>query len=374
MSQHAGHPQDSPQDLSLPSSGYVTQPREANRAIVPKPPAANNGAGKDAGADQNVDTLMTTTPSGRGVLNPRRLPSLELLNLLDTVVECGSFSQAAKKLHSTQATVSRQIQHLEDLMGFSLLMRNSRSIVPTEHGSIVLRFARASLSQWQSTQHELARCHQDFNGQIHICAPELFAQNFLSLALAHFSRQHPQIAIKLTISEQPGNLIEKGLDIAIKSGPLADSSNYYSPLCKTGLALVAAPTFLSSQPDILSPRDLAPEWCHAFRGDAVWHFTQEDETYSLKPCNRIQQDTPGVLLAFILAGAGFSLAPRWLATPYFARGQLVECLAQYQIKSLVSHFCEMNFILPYRDPPVKLTALMNTVKNTVNQIMVKRPV
>lgn len=298
--------------------------------------------------------------------NFKRLPSLEQLHVFASVANCSSFSQAAEKLHTSQATVSRQIKQLEDLIGYALINRNTRSVVITEHGRVVLEYATNTLKNWQNSHHQLESCTEDFTGNLHICAPELFAQTFLSQALAHFCLQYPNIRTQLTISEQPGNLLENGYDLAIKSGPLTDSSNYFAPLCKTDIALTATPNYLADKPNISHPCQLPLHQCFTFRNDTEWTFCGEDGSHKITPTPNIRLGTPAVLLSFILAGAGFSISPRWLVQPYLMRGQLQEVMSHYSISSLVSHFCEMNFIYPHKEPSAKLKAVMSSIKNSVN--------
>ncbi|MEO2267613.1 LysR family transcriptional regulator [Pseudoalteromonas sp. YIC-656] len=146
------------------------------------------------------------------------------LKVFAKTVEMGNMSQAAAQLDMTASAVSQQITKLEQDIGLSLFNRNTRKLTLTEAGEIYYQSSLKLLATAEEAQQALEYLQSTPSGQLKIAAPIGFGGGLLSQPLKHLTEQFPEIAIQLTLTDEPFDIIASGVDLAICIGPLHDSS------------------------------------------------------------------------------------------------------------------------------------------------------
>ena len=129
------------------------------------------------------------------------------------VVDCNSFTQAARKMHTTPPVISKRIHWLEEELNTTLMYRTTRSRSLTESGKLLYTRSRELLSEWDIVRDDLQRLHDDPSGIIHLGIPENFGEATLSSLILDFLALHPKIQIHQVCVSQPSNILDDQLDI-----------------------------------------------------------------------------------------------------------------------------------------------------------------
>lgn len=175
------------------------------------------------------------------------------MELLVRVAQTGSMTQAAGQLHLTPAAVSAAVQRIEEALDVRIFERTTRSLHVTDEGVVVLEGCAAVLERWQSTLDEAKGQRVDVEGNVHLTAPTDTAQQIVGDVVAQLTRAHPKLRIVLDTSDVVQHLHKEAIDLAIRYGPLVDSSLTARKLATTPSVLVASPAYLKRRG---RPRDV----------------------------------------------------------------------------------------------------------------------
>lgn len=296
-------------------------------------------------------------------------PSFEQVRIFLAVKEQGSFSNAAQYLQITQATVSRNISSLEKIIEQTLFLRNTRSVQLTEAGEIFAQYADNLLKDWQTAKLKIDNQADSPHGEINIAAPQLFTELFIAKQLPEFLNNYPEVKVNLTVTEKRESIIEHDYDLVVRTGALASSNLYYSPICHTPLAIVASPNFLKRHGQIEKPQDLPLNNCVNFRGDNEWSFEKNQQTTLVRPQSRFNTENAPFLLSLIINGFGIAISPYWLIKKYIDSNQLTVLLEEHKVTSLLDFYGELNFIYPSKTPTKKVRLLMSLIQGEVERTL-----
>jgi DNA-binding transcriptional LysR family regulator len=230
------------------------------------------------------------------------------------VVEAGSFSAAARALGQGQPAVSKAVSQLENRLGVRLLNRTTRALMLTEVGSLFYERAKAALDAAEEAEAAARGAGAALTGRLRICAPVTFARLHIVPRLPEFMTAHPGLDIDLVLDDRRIDLIEEGVDVAIRAGPLEDSSLVATHLATGRRQVVGSPTFWSNHADVVRPSDLAVLPFIAFGaapGEVDWTFARDgaSEHVRMTPCLRVSA-LEGVREA-LFAGIGFAIISGW---------------------------------------------------------------
>lgn len=250
------------------------------------------------------------------------------------VVECGSFSGAARKLDMTTSAVSRHVSRLEAHMGGSLLQRTTRSLALTELGRQVHDGCARMLSTAREI-HALAGSYSARpNGVIQVSAPVVFGQVFLAPRLPGFLALHPEVDVCLTLVDRQVDLVEERVDLAIRIASELAPGLAARRLAGMRYVLVAAPRYLDAHAPIAQPQDLAQHRriClrHADLGQR-WSMQRDGETVTVDVPSRLTINNSGAILAAVEAGGGVGLIPDFTARAALQEGRVVELLRDWAL-------------------------------------------
>ncbi|MEM7413755.1 MAG: LysR family transcriptional regulator [Myxococcota bacterium] len=202
--------------------------------------------------------------------------NLDHLDLFLTIVEKGSMAAAGRELGLSATTVSERLASLEARFGASLLHRTTRTIGLTDEGRTLAEGARLLLEEAGELENRVRRGAETLSGRIRIGAPLDLGRSIVAPVVDAFLREHPTISIELLLSDGYLNVIDDGIDLAVRFGNLADSTLRVRKLGEHARVVCAAPRYVEAHGAPKKPTDLAEHNCIAMRFgshlDNVWRF------------------------------------------------------------------------------------------------------
>ncbi len=168
------------------------------------------------------------------------MDGLDLLKAFREVAERGSFSRAATVLGTSKATVSKYVAQLEERFGVRLLNRSTRAVSLTDAGQLLLERSKPLMEMVELTQTELQEHAGHPRGRLRITAPHGFAQSAFPTVLGEFMKTYPDVHVSLHLSNRVIDLVEEGVDIALRLGRIRDENLIVRRLRQMELVLCAS--------------------------------------------------------------------------------------------------------------------------------------
>ncbi|MBP2238519.1 DNA-binding transcriptional LysR family regulator [Sinorhizobium kostiense] len=264
--------------------------------------------------------------------------TLERMRTFVRVAERGNLSGVARELGVGQSTVSRQLRELEDAVGVPLLSRTTRRVTLTEEGSRyyahsvqILRLAEQAVDEARGTRSAPA-------GSIRVSCTAAFGVLHVSRLVFAFQDRYPDIGVDLSLTDERVDLVREGVDIALRLGPLTDSSMKLRPLGQSQRLLVAAPEYLAARGRPTAPRDLSGlegiRMTNVAGSDTLVLNGPDGERHAVPFGGRFRVDHGLAAREALAAGRGFAPAHRWLVDDLLAEGRLEAVLPGYSLPSI----------------------------------------
>lgn len=259
---------------------------------------------------------------------------LKEMAIFAQVVDSGGFSAAARQLDLTTSAVSRHVSRLEAHMGGRLLQRTTRSLSLTELGAQV----HAACSRMLSTAREVHALAGSYsarpNGVIRVTAPVVFGQTWLAPLLPAFLDLYPDVDVRLTLVDRNVDLIEEGVDLAIRIAQELAPGLVARPLGAVRYVLVASAAYLDAHGRPAAPQELPSHRCiylgyARFKED--WTLRRGTETVSVRVPSRLTINNSAALLAAAEAGGGVALVPDFAARAALAQGRVQPVLPDWTV-------------------------------------------
>ncbi|KNY22402.1 LysR family transcriptional regulator [Methylobacterium sp. ARG-1] len=246
----------------------------------------------------------------------------------------GSYTAAARALGISPSAVSKSVQRLEERLGLSLFTRTTRSLTLTPEGRDLHERALRLLREAEEIEQAAVAARSEPAGTLKVTAPFPIGVHLLAPALPAFRERHPKLSIDLRLGDRFSDLIEEGIDVAIRVGELADSRLLSRRLAPHRLCAVASPAYLKRRGTPQHPDDLVHHECVNFRfqstGQALrWPFRIGERTVELAPNAGIVTDFSGAVAAILVAGGGIGISPTYVVASYVERGELVPVLQNF---------------------------------------------
>ncbi|MCG2586201.1 LysR family transcriptional regulator [Massilia sp. TS11] len=262
-------------------------------------------------------------------------PDLNDLAVFAAVADSGGFAAAAQRLGVAPAKVSVEVARLEKQLGLALFTRTTRKVVLTEAGAALYAEAAPLLSRLWDAMEAAPGAPGVLRGSLRIATSVEHAAQSLAPAVAAFARLHPELQIDLRSSDRVVDLVEEGIDVAIRMGWLRDSSLRAVRLRDFEQYVVAAPAYLQGRPLPQRPEDLlALDWLalSLLRTPLSWTFSAPDgSSQVLHLRSRLRVDSPSTLRALLAAGAGVSVLEEFSLKAALASGELVRLLPAWRL-------------------------------------------
>jgi len=257
---------------------------------------------------------------------------LNTLKTLVDVVAAGSFAAAARDRNVPPNNLSRQVQRLEQDLGIRLLQRTTRRLGLTSSGRELVDAARVTLAQLEQQLHEVSSQAKEPRGHLRVAAPHDFFSLVHAARIAEFLERYPGISLEFVLSDEQVDLIESGIDLAVRSGAIRDESLVARPLGENRLIVVASPACIARHGLPQTPRDLDRYPCLTARGrngHATWQLVGPGSTVSVEVRSRLTANR-GALVEAAQAGLGAALVPHALVGSSLADGTLVHLMTRYR--------------------------------------------
>ncbi len=252
---------------------------------------------------------------------------LNELAVFSAVVQHGGFTAAAHALGMQKSTVSRMVTRLEERLETVLLVRTSRHLSVTAAGRSFHERCVDGLRLLEAV--EGVEPIDQAVGSVRLTAMPDFARRYLTSLVVEFAKEHPRIQIELVLTTRLVDLIEERVDLAIRPGPLPDSSLVARRLGTSGRHLVASPAYLATKGQPRTFRDLSRHDCLAYRvtdGALTWRFATPKGRRNVRLPVRLTADDFTVLREWALAGLGITMLPAFVCDADIQRGALVPIL------------------------------------------------
>ncbi|GJD66514.1 HTH-type transcriptional regulator PgrR [Methylobacterium frigidaeris] len=252
----------------------------------------------------------------------------------------GSYTAAARSLGISPSAVSKSVQRLEERLGLSLFTRTTRSLTLTPEGRDLHERALRLLREAEEIEQAAVAARSEPAGTVKVTAPVPIGMHLLAPALPRFRERYPRLSVDLRLGDRFADIIEEGIDIAIRVGELADSRLVSRRLAPHWLCAFASPAYLERRGTPRHPDDLVHHDCVNFRfqstGQALrWPFRIGERTVELTPNAGIVTDFSDAVAAVLVAGGGIGISPVYIAAPYVERGVLVPVLQKFAVERSV---------------------------------------
>ena len=276
------------------------------------------------------------------------------------VVETGTFSAVARERNTNQSAISKQVAALEQHLGAKLLTRSTRALALTDDGQRYFEQARRLVGEVAEAEDQLRRGEGQLHGWLRVAAPAGFGLRELMPHVHRFLATHPDLKIDLKLDDRHIDLVDQGIDIAVRIGNLSDSALIARCIGNSHGALMASQGYLktiSGQKSMpLNPTDLLQHPCIVYTELStknVWRFSHADGSdVAVAVAGPLQSNNSEAVRAALLDGIGIACAPTWMAKEALASGQVQRLMPEWQITPLPIHLvCP-----PHRKHAIKVRA------------------
>ena len=251
------------------------------------------------------------------------------MSIFAAVVENNSLAGAARHMNLSPSVVSKQLSALEDRLGVRLLNRTTRRVSLTEVGSAYYERCKRILADVDEAEAAVTTAHSSPRGLLKITAPSTFAHRHVAPHLPGFIDRFPEVQVQLLVADRLVDLVEEGVDLAIRIAQLKDSSLIARKLAPNHRKLVAAPSYLEKWGVPAKPEDLADHALITLQpGNPIndWHFRVDDEERVFRARGLIATNHGDSILALALSGAGLTMLAAHVVGEYVQDGRLVSVL------------------------------------------------
>lgn len=259
------------------------------------------------------------------------MDQLAALTAFVTTVEAGGFSQAARRLGVSKSLLSRQVAHLEAELGVRLLQRTTRRLSPTEAGELYFQRAQRILLDLEEAASEVGQLQTAPRGKLRVSAPMSFGVLHLAPALPKFLQSCPELELELSLSDRFVDLIEEGIDVAVRIGRLSDSTLIARHVAPIRRVVCASPAYLARCGTPSHPSALASHavLSHLGMGPAEWRFTVDGKPETVRVQARLSAGNGEALRILALAGLGLVYLPTFFVGDDIRQGTLLPVLDSY---------------------------------------------
>ena len=251
------------------------------------------------------------------------------------VVAAGSFRAAARELGVPKTTVSRKVAELEAHLGAQLLLRTTRTLALTDAGAAFAQEASQAIALLQSAEQSVSALHLAPSGSLRVTATPEMGRTLLVPLLAEFLQLYPAVEVVLQLTSRHVDLLAERVDVALRVGPLPDSSLVAQRVGHSVLRLVASPSYLRTRGTPTLPADLTQHSCLRFvrTGDALqdmWTLGRGRRAQKVAVAGPLVADDLQALREAACAGLGIARLPAPVVREALVAGQLVAVLDAWQ--------------------------------------------
>lgn len=266
------------------------------------------------------------------------MDKIDRMRAFALVAKNASFTDAARRMGRSARLVSKYVADLEESLGVQLLNRTTRSVSLTDVGATYLAMCEPLLDGFDELEETVRHQQMSLRGVVHISAPTGFGSTRLAPSLAEFAARHPEVEIDLRLSDRRVSIIEEGLDIAVRIGPMRDSSLKVRQLGPMPLVVCASPAYLERIGTPSHPRALATHECILdgnMSEPTIWRFDMDGTDLAVQVNGRLRADAPAASARLAAAGVAVARCPAYTVSDALRSGELVELFAKNRVAPYV---------------------------------------
>jgi DNA-binding transcriptional LysR family regulator len=264
---------------------------------------------------------------------------LTSLGVFVAAVEEGSFAAAARRFGLSPAMAGKHVSEIEARLNARLLHRTTRRLSLTEAGQAYYERSKQILEAFDEANREASVAQGAARGVLRVAAPVTFGAMHLGQVIARYVEDHPQVNVQVILSDRYVDLLDAGMDIAVRIGRLDDPALVTRRIAPCRMVICASPGYIARHGAPRKPGDLLRAPRLAF-SEAVsagdWTLSDaRNRTYVIDGPSRISANNTQMLLSSALAGAGIAYGPTFVFGEHLRRGELVALLPTYRTTELV---------------------------------------
>lgn len=284
------------------------------------------------------------------------------LELFARVMATGSFSEAARALDMTPAAVSKRIARLERKLDVRLFQRTTRNLRVTSEGAAFHRHAQRILADVEAAREAMSRRATEPAGVLRVTVPASFGRRHISPVASAFLERYPDVTLDLSLTDGLVDLVEEGLDLAIRIVQPEDSSLIARRLAPSRRVICAAPSYLERHGAPTTPAELAEHNCLLRQHQHVWTLESADgEREQVRVSGNLITNNAEVLRDATVAGLGIARKSTWDVGHLLQSGELVPVLPGYTV---TTHTAIYAMYPSARFLPPRVSAFIDFLRNS----------
>ncbi|HYD96978.1 MAG TPA: LysR family transcriptional regulator [Noviherbaspirillum sp.] len=265
------------------------------------------------------------------------MDTLTSMKVFTAVVDTGSFAAAADRLDMSRAMTSKYVAHLEEHLGTRLLQRTTRRLTLTESGSAYYERCVQILADISEAEEGALHLNENPRGTLRVTMPVSFGILHMGPVVSEYMKQYPEVKVDILLTDRRVDLLEEGLDLAIRIGALTESGLVAKKLASDRVVICGAPDYFKQYGTPRTPADLAHHNCllytYAAAGDE-WKLTGPGGVHVVKVSGSLRASNGDMVRLAALGGVGLIRQPTFLCAGDLRDGRLVEVLREYRADEL----------------------------------------
>jgi DNA-binding transcriptional LysR family regulator len=264
--------------------------------------------------------------------------NLNDVKLFIQVIEHNSFTAAAEKLGIQKSTISRRIAQLEDELSVRLLQRTTRKLNLTSEGQELFSRCKPLLDELASVEDQVVSKQEEPQGHLHITMPPELGIFIMNDIVASFMQKYPLLQIDLELSPRLVDLVEEGIDLALRVGELTDSSLIGRKIADAEVQLYASKTYLHKHGTPKTPDDLKHHQCiGSTLTRKTWTFENWNDGKPVSIDFKLRANSLSFCREMLRKDLGIVIMPRTLCKDEIASGEIEEVLSNFKIPTVGIH-------------------------------------
>ncbi len=293
------------------------------------------------------------------------MSNLDGIDVFVKVVQCGSFSAAARLMAMPVTTVSGKIASLEKRLGITLIQRTTRKLNITQAGEAYFKHCLRALDEMSAGEKELSKTKAQPEGLLRITAPADMGHTLLPPVIRSYLNAFPKIRVELILTNRFVDLVGEGVDLAVRAGALKDSSLIAKKIRTDTIGLWASASYIKKHGSLIRPEELLK---HSFIGNKLVgdsiSLSNGREAVKVEMQPRIIVDDMEAAKMFVTGGDGIGVLPSFICEKDFASGKAVRVLPKWTIEDGAGAI-PISLVYPQqRFVPPKVQAFIEVAVNT----------
>lgn len=286
-----------------------------------------------SGRQRRIQQLRNASFPPRKRCDDAGVDTLQSMKIFVRVAQLPGFAAAARDLRMSPAAVTKHVAALEARVGARLFDRTTRNVGLTEAGRVYLERCLECLQSFEDADASVSQLSNAPKGLLRVTAP-IDVQSFVASVVADFIKAYPDVTVELRLSNRPVDLVEDGVDVAVRFAAALDGQFVARPLATLHLVLVAAPAYVEKHGGVRRPQDIESHRGIVFsepRPREEWTFVRNGKQVKARLRPVMMTNGGDAIRSALVAGVGITVAPTFLVHEELAAGRLVRLLPDWDV-------------------------------------------